>query len=262
MVNTELLNLLVSFHTCTVSESQEAGGKLRFNGNHTFSSFNNSMLRRQSTTRSPTCPDGDIFRPYLQTNVSGVLLYVLWMQVSKQFYRVTSSRINRLRPRTLKCSMQDRQNVKLCCRFHSSSTRLFFSSVRGIYSKTINICSAFRKVGTFRWKAGKMTGTEQEWGGRYLYFKKGQFDRCSILFQWKSPPSLCYIASVHSPTSTYTEMTFLSRLPLRSGENVMKTDLVLILFQTVPRGICWKQQLTEVFQVKLNLSLLYVFTQV
>lgn len=34
---------------------------------------------------------------------------------------------------------------------------------------------------------------------------------CSIPVTTKSPLSLCCIASVHSPTSTYTDMTFSSR---------------------------------------------------
>lgn len=36
---------------------------------------------------------------------------------SKHSYKVTSSRIKRLRPGTLKCSMQDRHNVHLCRHF-------------------------------------------------------------------------------------------------------------------------------------------------
>lgn len=54
--------------------------------------------------------------------------YSMWCEYRFQssLIKVTSSRINRLRPGTLKCSMQDRQNVQLCYRFHSSSTRLFF----------------------------------------------------------------------------------------------------------------------------------------
>lgn len=92
------------------------------------------MLRRQTMIRSLKCLDNDIFRLYLQMNVSGILLYVGWMQVSKQSYRVTSSRINRLRPRTLKCSMQDRQNVVLL--FSQFIYKAFFchSSMLGEYT--------------------------------------------------------------------------------------------------------------------------------
>lgn len=46
---------------------------------------------------------------------SGIVLDVVGIQVSKQSYKVTSSRINRLRPGTLKCSMQDRRNVHCIC---------------------------------------------------------------------------------------------------------------------------------------------------
>lgn len=100
---------------------------------------------------------GDIFRLYLQVYASGMRLRVVWIQVSKQSYKVTSSRINRRRPGTLKCSMQDRQNVQLCCRFHSSSTRRFFfhfffchSFMLGGY-ETSNICSDFCTVWTLKW---------------------------------------------------------------------------------------------------------------
>lgn len=99
---------------------------------------------------------------------------VVWIQVSKQSYKVTSSRINRLRPGTLKCSMQDRQNVQLC-----SSTRLFFcchSSM--LWDLKLVFCvqlfAQFERQSEIKPTIIHVSSIRQGWGWSYkvaLYYK-------------------------------------------------------------------------------------------
>lgn len=73
----------------------------------------------------------------------------------KADYKATSSQRNRLRRGTLKCSMQDRQNVQLCSGLYSPSTVLH----QGLQ----NYLVAVLHIWTFscRWK--KVSGTRQGW---------------------------------------------------------------------------------------------------
>lgn len=93
-----------------------------------------TLTKHETLTSNVWTVDG-VFGLYLQVYASGIVLDVVGIQVSKQSYKVTSSRINRLRPGTLKCSMQDRRNVHgICFTVHLQG---FFCFVFSCYSSIL-----------------------------------------------------------------------------------------------------------------------------
>lgn len=148
-----------------------------------------------------------IFGLYLQACARGVRQDVVGIQVSKHSYKVTSSRINRLKDQEhLKCSMQDRQNVQMCCYFPIFI--LFFFNVRGTLRTNLsNLLHSFQHSGAKSWQ---IPSSRYQTGVRMKLLvgeKKRQRDKC-IAVTLKSPLSLCCIASVHSPMSTHTQRNY------------------------------------------------------